>query len=152
VVRNFTDNNITHVHNRVDPAEDASIINTELALADIQTVYKRLENVKKSAKGLAAKDAEAEIACLEKVFNHLQNNQPVRNMEFTDDEKIFLKDDVLTIYLTSAPLKEELTYGKEKIKKFRRELMQLLESGPAKDRVYQLSISLFPVSKKMEAK
>jgi GTP-binding protein YchF len=92
VVRNFTDNNITHVHNRVDPAEDASIINTELALADIQTVYKRLENVKKSAKGLAAKDAEAEIACLEKVFNHLQNNQPVRNMEFTDDEKIFLKD------------------------------------------------------------
>lgn len=32
-------------------------------------------------------------------------------------DKIFLKDDVLTIYLTSAPLKEELTYGKEKIKK-----------------------------------
>ena len=92
VVRNFTDNNITHVHNRVDPVEDASIINTELALADIQTVYKRLENVKKSAKGLAAKDAEEEIVCLEKVFAHLQKSEPVRTMEFTEDEKIFLKD------------------------------------------------------------
>lgn len=92
VVRGFEDSDITHVHNRVDPKEDAAIINTELALSDLQTVYKRLENTRKSAKGSAAKEAQKEIDLLEKVFNHLQNNYPVRELELTDEERKFIKD------------------------------------------------------------
>lgn len=86
VVRNFTDSNITHVHNRVDPRDDATIINTELCLADLGTVGKKLENARKSAKGAAAKDFVIEIAALEKLYKHLEQTLPARTLELTDDE------------------------------------------------------------------
>ncbi len=86
VVRHFSDSNVTHVHNRVDPREDAVIINTELCLADLQTVQKRLDNAKKSAKGAAAKDFVVEIAVLEKIFKHLEQTLPARTLEFTAEE------------------------------------------------------------------
>lgn len=92
VVRGFTDNNVIHVHNRVDPHEDASIINTELCLADLQTVQKKLENAKKSAKGAAAKDFVVEIALFERVLAQLQNALPARTLEYNDDEKILMRD------------------------------------------------------------
>jgi GTP-binding protein YchF len=87
VVRAFEDDNIVHVHNRVNPQEDAEIINTELALADIQTVEKRLLNLKKGAKGIVAKEVIFEIEALEKVFAHLQKNYPVRTYDFSDEER-----------------------------------------------------------------
>ncbi len=92
VVRAFSDDNIIHVNNRVDPREDAEIINIELALADLQTVTKRLENVKKGAKGTAIKESEKPIEVLEKVAAHLQNGKPARTLEFTDEEKEILRD------------------------------------------------------------
>jgi ribosome-binding ATPase YchF (GTP1/OBG family) len=70
VVRNFEDSNITHVHNRVNPLEDAEIINTELVLADLQVVGKRLETTKKSAKGTALKEMQPEIDLLQKSQNN----------------------------------------------------------------------------------
>lgn len=59
IVRSFSDNNIIHVQNRVNPQEDADIINLELVLADLETVAKRLDTTKKNAKGAAAKDVAA---------------------------------------------------------------------------------------------
>ncbi len=101
VVRGFTDNNITHVHNRVDPLEDAAIINTELALADLQTVTKRLDTVKKSAKGAGAKEVAPQIAVLERINTQLQASLPVRQLEFNADELPF----VLELHLlTMKPL------------------------------------------------
>jgi GTP-binding protein YchF len=90
VVRNFTDSNITHVHNRVDPRDDAAIINTELCLADLQTVGKKLDTAKKSAKGAAAKDFVEEIAVLEKLFKHLEQTLPARSLELTPEELVFV--------------------------------------------------------------
>lgn len=86
VVRAFEDDNIIHVHNRVNPREDAEIINTELVLADLQTVEKRLVNVKKSAKGTVAKEIKIEIEVLEKLYAHLQTNQPARMLELHEEE------------------------------------------------------------------
>jgi GTP-binding protein YchF len=92
VVRSFTDENVIHVHNRVDPKDDAAIINTELALADLQTVEKKLKAAKTSAKGAGAKEFQPQVDLFEKIFNHLQNGNPARQMEFTDDEMILVKD------------------------------------------------------------
>lgn len=92
VVRNFQDSLITHVHNRVNPTEDAGIINTELVLADLQTVQKRLENAKKNAKGAAAKNAQKEIETLEKVFNQLQNNAAARELDYDEEENMIIKE------------------------------------------------------------
>src|SRR3989338_4624198 len=55
IVRNFSDPNIIHINNKVEPEKDARIINGELILADWQTVEKRLENTKKQAKGVKEK-------------------------------------------------------------------------------------------------
>jgi GTP-binding protein YchF len=92
VVRNFQDSLITHVHNRVNPTEDAGIINTELVLADLQTVQKRLENARKNAKGAAAKNAQKEIETLEKVFNQLQNNGAARELDYDEEENMIIKE------------------------------------------------------------
>jgi GTP-binding protein YchF len=91
VVRNFEDSNITHVHNRVNPLEDAEIINTELVLADLQVVGKRLETTKKSAKGTALKEMQPEIDLLQKIYDQLEQNKPARELEYTEDEKTVLK-------------------------------------------------------------
>ena len=87
VVRAFSDDNVIHVHNRVDPKDDAAIINTELALADLQTVEKRLDNAKRSAKGAGAKEFGPQVEILQKVFDYLQNGSPARELEFTDEEQ-----------------------------------------------------------------
>lgn len=92
VVRAFTDENVIHVHNRVDPKDDAAIINTELALADLQTVEKKLKAAKTSAKGAGAKEFQPQVDLFEKIFNHLQTGQPSRQLSFTDDEMTLVKD------------------------------------------------------------
>ncbi|MFZ2978159.1 MAG: redox-regulated ATPase YchF, partial [Candidatus Magasanikiibacteriota bacterium] len=92
VVRNFTDNNIIHVAGKVDPTEDAGVINLELVLADWQTVSKRLDKTKKNAKGTALKDAQKEIDVLEKVFKQLEAGKPARALEYTEDEMLIMKD------------------------------------------------------------
>lgn len=101
VVRAFTDSGITHVHNRVDPKDDAAIINIELALADLQTVSKRLDSVKKNAKGAALKEAEEQIALLERVKTQLESGKPARLLSYTDDEREHMRELQL---LTMKPL------------------------------------------------
>ncbi len=87
VVRCFKDENIVHVAGTINPAEDIEIINTELALADLDTVEKALIRVGKSTKS-GNKEALARQAALEKVREHLDNGAPVRAMErdeFTEE-------------------------------------------------------------------
>ncbi|MFH1789640.1 MAG: redox-regulated ATPase YchF [bacterium] len=92
VVRAFANDKITHVHNKIDPQEDMDIINLELVLADLQTAGKRLESVKKSAKGTALKEKQKEITCLEKIFKQLEQGKPARELELNADEAIIAKD------------------------------------------------------------
>ncbi len=92
VVRSFSDSNVIHVHNKVDPQSDAEVINLELALADLQTVSKRLETVKRSAKGASAKEFAGQIQLFEKVEQQLQAGKPARELEFTEDESVWMKE------------------------------------------------------------
>lgn len=92
VVRAFADSNVTHVHNKVDPKDDAEVINLELILADWQTVSSRLEKTKKNAKGSALKEAQKEIDVLEKIYQQLEAGKPARLLEYTEDEVKIVRD------------------------------------------------------------
>ena len=91
VIRCFDDPNITHVAGSVDPVRDIEIINTELCLADLESVDKRLQRIAKLAKS-GDKDARVEAPILEKVSAALGDAIPVRAQGLTDDELEILKD------------------------------------------------------------
>ena len=91
VIRCFDDPNITHVAGSVDPVRDIEIINTELCLADLESVDKRLQRIAKLAKS-GDKDARIEAPILEKVSAALGNAIPVRAQGLTEDELEILKD------------------------------------------------------------
>jgi GTP-binding protein YchF len=84
VVRCFDDENITHVHGSCDPVRDAEIIETELILADLQTVEKRLEKTRKAAK--ADRALSALILELENLQKHLGKGLPASAFETPDTE------------------------------------------------------------------
>ncbi|RDW16779.1 redox-regulated ATPase YchF [Oceanobacillus chungangensis] len=99
VVRCFVDPNITHVSGKIDPIDDIEIINLELILADLETVNKRFHRVEKLARQ-KDKDAVQEFNVLEKVKAGLEEEKPVRSLEFTDDQWKIVKGLHL---LTSKP-------------------------------------------------
>jgi GTP-binding protein YchF len=79
VVRVFQNPDIIHVHNRVEPTEDIEIINTELLLADLETITKRkLKTVKEARSG--KKEALAEMAVLEKLETEFQSGRLPHDM------------------------------------------------------------------------
>ncbi len=86
VVRCFENDNIVHVAGRVDPAEDIDTINTELALADMDTCEKAMVRAAKKAKG-GDKDAKFEIEVLEKLKPTLDEGGMLRSLEFSPEEK-----------------------------------------------------------------
>ncbi|MCL6415188.1 redox-regulated ATPase YchF [Aestuariirhabdus sp. Z084] len=86
VVRCFEDENVIHVANQIDPVSDIEVINTELALADLESVEKQLQRVARVAKS-GDKDAVRQKAILEKLQPHLDQGLPVRSLTLTDDEE-----------------------------------------------------------------
>ena len=99
VVRCFEDPDIHHVAGSVDPLRDIETILTELVLADLGAVSKRLEKPSKAAKsGDAA--AKAELALMEKLKKHLDAGAPALTLTMTDDEKKLARGFFL---LTSKP-------------------------------------------------
>jgi len=99
VVRCFEDDNVIHVANKIDPSSDIDVINTELALADLESVEKQLQRVVRVAKG-GDKDAIKEKALLEKLLPHLNEALPVRALALDEDELALVKGFHL---LTSKP-------------------------------------------------
>jgi GTP-binding protein YchF len=92
VVRSFSDSNVIHVNNKVNPQEDASVINLELALADLQTVTKKLDTVKRNAKGAGAKDFQKQLELFTRVEAQLQAGKPARDLEYNEDETLWTKE------------------------------------------------------------
>lgn len=111
VVRCFKDPNITHVDGSVDPIRDAEIINAELALADLDTVEKRIQKVERKA---AQKDAEAmaELAVLKKLKEVLDVLKPARAVELNKEEFNIVKQFNL---LTIKPMIYVANMGEEDI-------------------------------------
>jgi ribosome-binding ATPase len=91
VVRCFNDDNVIHVANRVDPRSDIDVINTELALADLESCEKQLLRVIRNAKG-GDKEAIALKALLEnKLLPHLNEALPVRSLALDDAERALVR-------------------------------------------------------------
>ncbi len=90
VVRCFEDDNIIHVAGKVNPAEDIETINTELALADLETCERAIHRIQKKAKG-GDKDAKLELSVLEKCLPVLSEAGMLRTLELTDEEKAAIR-------------------------------------------------------------
>jgi ribosome-binding ATPase len=91
VVRCFEDDDVAHVAGKIDPQADIEVIDTELALADLETVEKSLHKVSKEAR-TGDKDALKRQALLEKVKTHLDTGRGVRMMTLDKDDKAELKE------------------------------------------------------------
>lgn len=90
VVRCFNDDNVIHVANKIDPRADIEIINTELALADLESCEKQLSKVVRTAKS-GDKEAVAMKALLEgKLLPQLNEAQPIRALTLDDNEQALL--------------------------------------------------------------
>ncbi|MFN3827851.1 MAG: redox-regulated ATPase YchF [Micavibrio sp.] len=86
VLRCFDDPNIIHVMGSVDPVRDAEIVETELMLADMDSVDRQIKNVEKKAKS-GDKESKIQLSILEKVKVALDAGKPARTVEVADDEK-----------------------------------------------------------------
>ena len=91
VVRCFEDDDVVHVAGKINPADDIEIINTELTLADLETVEKAVDRVGRVAKS-GNKEAIAQKAIYEKLAAHLGEGKSARSFEFTDDERHLIRE------------------------------------------------------------
>jgi obg-like ATPase 1 len=122
VVRCFDDDNVIHVNGSVDPKRDAAIIDSELALADMGQIQKRIDKLKKS-KGkvhVAGETADSEVQTLEKLLTELEGGNQVRQMKLKDSEHNIIKElNLLTakpcIYAANVPEEDLATMGKNNI-------------------------------------
>jgi len=89
VVRCFENDDVTHVAGAIDPADDIDTINTELALADLESVEKQLYKAERSAK-TNEKTAVAMRDALRKVKAHLDQGLPIRSLELSESERAHL--------------------------------------------------------------
>lgn len=92
VVRCFQDPNVIHVSGNVDPLRDIDVINTELMLADLDSIEKRFKKIEKLA--LTSKDAKvkSEFNIVKKLYDALKDGKPARTVEALEDELPTLKD------------------------------------------------------------
>ena len=100
VVRCFTDENVTHVENSVDPLRDIETINLELIFADTESVKKRLDRALNMTK-TGDKKYKIEAEFLERLYNHLCDLHPARTLQTSEEEKAILKGLFL---ITSKPV------------------------------------------------
>ena len=91
VVRCFEDENVTHVSNKVNPEEDIEVINTELQLADLQTLENGINRVSRLAKS-GDKEEIARVEYLEGLQAHIDEGQPARTFATPDDYADTLRD------------------------------------------------------------
>lgn len=91
VVRCFEDEKIVHVNGNIDPIGDIDTINLELVFADIESVNKKIDRVAKLTKS-GDKKAKTDLQFLQRVKSHLEEGNPVRTIEMTEEEKEVLED------------------------------------------------------------
>ena len=100
VVRCFEDGDVTHVEGRVDPVEDAKTIETELMLADMESIEKRLQGLSRKVRG-GEKDAIQQERLLKAALAALEDGQPARTVEIAEDD---LKAWLMLQLLTTKPI------------------------------------------------
>jgi GTP-binding protein YchF len=89
VVRCFENDDIIHVSGSIDPVRDIEVINLELGLADLSQIERRIERARKQAR--TSKEAQVEVAALEKLVPVLNEGKPARQVSLTEEEEELLK-------------------------------------------------------------
>lgn len=113
VLRAFPSGDIIHVSGRIDPAEDAEIINLELAYADLATVEKRLESVQKAMKAGQTREQKITLEAVQKCYQTLSAGKPAREAALNKEELAAVKELQL---LTLKPLIYVLNVSEEQLK------------------------------------
>lgn len=101
VVRCFDDGKIIHVDGQIDPIRDIETINLELAIADLDIINNRLDRVAKKARTTKNKDDMIEVEVLERAKTALEENIPLRQLDYTEEEKKLIKS---YSFLTLKPI------------------------------------------------
>ncbi len=101
VIRSFNDDDVVHVEGEIDPVRDIEIIETELVLADMQSLEKRIERISKQAR--ADKELRKDVESMEKLLIHVNNGHPIRTYEYGESDPIVttLKE---SQFLTDKPV------------------------------------------------
>ena len=86
VLRCFEDDDITHVEGKIDPIADFEVVETELMLADLESLEKRRVNLEKKAKG-QDKEAKALLALVDKALEPLREGRPARAADVAEDDR-----------------------------------------------------------------
>jgi GTP-binding protein YchF len=139
VVRCFEDPNVVHVAGSVDPVSDIEVINTELALADLDSVDKQLAKYEKVAQAGGDKEAQRLVSVLRKVRTTLDAGRPARTAELSNEERAVLRPLFL---LTMKPTMYVANIGEQGS----RELLAKVEAHAAKE-----GAPVVPVSAALEA-
>ena len=92
VIRSFVSESIVHVYNRVKPSEDLQIVQSELILKDIETIERKIGEIKKFARNGINKDAVEQLAVYEFVYEKLGNGTPVSQMGLNKEQKEIIRE------------------------------------------------------------
>ncbi|ADV46776.1 redox-regulated ATPase YchF [Nitratifractor salsuginis] len=133
IVRCFEDENITHVEGSIDPVRDIEIIETELLLADMDALEKRIAALQRRAKG-NDREAKAQLEVAQKLLEHLENEQPVSTFE--DQENDAFKQLVRDLRFLTA---KEIMYG-----------ANVNEEGLAEDNEYVQALKAYAAERNRE--
>lgn len=90
LLRCFIDDNINHVHDKIDPISDAEVVEMELILADIDSIEKRLPQMEKKAK-LGDKELKAQLELMQEVLAVLKSGKPARSLKHAREEMKLLQ-------------------------------------------------------------
>ena len=131
VVRCFKDNSIIHVDGNVDPIRDIETINLELAIADLDIINNRLEKVAKKARTTKNKEDLLEVETLEKSKDYLEKNVPLRLVEYSDEERLILKN---YSFLTLKPIIYLANVSEEDLAKEDNEYVKLVKEYATKEK------------------
>jgi GTP-binding protein YchF len=121
VIRVFTDPNVTHVHESIDPKRDIEIIEMELIFADMQTISKRIQTTEKEAR-LNPKEAGLKLEYYKRIEKALEDGLKANTVEYNEDEEKWMKESCLLtykpfLYIANVSEDELATFDEEKYKK-----------------------------------
>jgi GTP-binding protein YchF len=133
IVRCFEDENITHVEGSIDPVRDIEIIETELLLADMDALEKRIAALQRRAKG-NDREAKAQLEVAQRLLEHLEKEQPVSTFE--DQESDAFKQLVRDLRFLTA---KEIMYG-----------ANVNEEGLAEDNEYVQALKAYAAERNRE--
>jgi len=142
VVRCYENPDITHVTGNIDPARDIEIIETELMLADLETVTKKLEKLNKDIKS-KEKSVIAEKELADRVQKHLEQGKPARTLEASAEEKEILKNFFL---ITAKPVLYACNISEKDLPQMTNKYVSLVEEIAKNE-----NAQVIPVCAKIEA-